>query len=62
MTNLTKLSLLLESNLINNSGAIELGNSLVNLSLLIYLELNLKDNYINNTGFEAILNNLTYCE
>ena len=62
MTNLTSLNINLESNLISNNGAIELGNNLSNLSLLSYLYLNLKDNYIDNTGFEYLLDKLIYCE
>ena len=31
----------------------------MNLSLLIDLKLSLKDNYIDNTGFEALLNCLS---
>ena len=48
----------LESNLISNNGAIELGNNLIYLTELIELELNWKDNYIDNTGFEIIWNNI----
>ena len=62
LTNLTSLSLDLESNVIGDDGSIELGDSLTNLSLLSYLNLNLKDNYIDNTGFAGLLNKLTYCE
>ena len=52
LTNLTSLDLNLESNLISNNGAIELGNNLIYLTELIDLELNLKDNYIDNSGLE----------
>ena len=40
----------------------KIGKGLSRLNNLEKLELNLKDNYIDNTGFEELLNKLTYCE
>ena len=55
---LTYLSIILIANSISDLGAINLGNSLVNLINLCHLELNLANNNI-NTRIEIELSNLT---
>ena len=58
ITKLTSLELYLGKNQIGNNGISEIGNSLSNLSLLNYLNLDLNEIGINNTGFGIVLENL----
>ena len=52
------MELNLENSKINNDDIIEITSVLTKLSKLSYLELDLKDNYIDNVGFEMLMNNL----
>ena len=58
MPNLTSLIVEFANNRIGNEGGIILGNTLISLQNLDYVELNLSNNYIDNVGFEALLDNL----
>ena len=58
MTNLTRLVLDFENNAIGSEGAIILGETLITLVELDELDYNLTNNYIDNWGFEPMLENL----
>ena len=55
MDNLTSLTLDLSNNLIGSEGAGVIADSLSNLTSLNYLDLNLESNYIDNVGFEMLV-------
>ncbi len=58
MSNLTSLVLDWSNNLIGSEGAIVLGETLITLINLEYLDYSLMNNYIDNSGFEPMLESL----